>query len=71
MYPPQRPAAAHTRNPSDATAPVVSTQPAGGAQMSLHPPKKGESEQTMRLRGGCIPLPGGGTCYIIPCCCPL
>ncbi|KIM87995.1 hypothetical protein PILCRDRAFT_814669 [Piloderma croceum F 1598] len=30
-----------------------------------------ETEKARRLRGGCIPCPDGGCCYIIPipCCC--
>ncbi|KAH9831706.1 uncharacterized protein C8Q71DRAFT_282305 [Rhodofomes roseus] len=47
---------------------VVSTQPAPAATMSPSASAKG-GEKPERLRGGCIPLPGGGTCFIIPCCC--
>ena len=48
---------------SDDLAPaVVSAQPMKAASMSMTDPPHGESNQAMRLRGGCIPLP-----VSIPC----
>ncbi|KIM23178.1 hypothetical protein M408DRAFT_28088 [Serendipita vermifera MAFF 305830] len=56
---------------------VISHQPASSRGMDLKSndaAREGEQQVddgAMRLRGGCFPLPGGGTCYIIPipCCC--
>ncbi|KAG7085473.1 hypothetical protein E1B28_003034 [Marasmius oreades] len=63
---PSIPPAAHTK--------VVSSQPspASGMVVARDVPARGEqTEGPMRLRGGCIPCPDGGCCYIIPipCCC--
>ncbi|EPQ50308.1 hypothetical protein GLOTRDRAFT_141558 [Gloeophyllum trabeum ATCC 11539] len=58
--------------PSAAQPGFVSTQPAGGPSMSIaSATHKKEEEKAARLRGGCIPCPDGGCCYIIPipCCC--
>ncbi|KAH8112411.1 hypothetical protein DFH11DRAFT_1607457 [Phellopilus nigrolimitatus] len=49
---------------------AVNTQPTAATGMTTA--RGGESGQAaMRLRGGCIPCPDGGCCYIIPipCCC--
>ncbi|KAF8604833.1 hypothetical protein BDV93DRAFT_522157 [Ceratobasidium sp. AG-I] len=47
---------------------ITSSQPTGQRAMTMAPPKEEPAE---RLRGGCIPLPNGGRCWIIPiplCC---
>ncbi|KAG8999020.1 hypothetical protein FRB94_006488 [Tulasnella sp. JGI-2019a] len=73
-YPPtiQQPTTARISTPrrEQPSSPIVSRQPSTAPAMTLDPEQKGESQQTLRMRGGCIPLPGGGMCYIIPCCCP-
>ncbi|KAG8787009.1 hypothetical protein FRC12_015993 [Ceratobasidium sp. 428] len=48
---------------------ITSSQPTGQRGMVVAPPS--EDQQAERLRGGCIPLPNGGRCWIIPiplCC---
>ncbi|KAG1752026.1 hypothetical protein EDB19DRAFT_1671340 [Suillus lakei] len=54
---------------------IVSSQPSSSS-MLLHsspqdrPPQiEEQTHSPMRLRGGCIPCPGGGMCFIIPCPC--
>ncbi|KAG8690291.1 hypothetical protein FRC08_010576 [Ceratobasidium sp. 394] len=47
---------------------ITSSQPTGQRGMVVAPPTEEPAE---RLRGGCIPLPNGGRCWIIPiplCC---
>ncbi|KAJ7092920.1 hypothetical protein B0H15DRAFT_165163 [Mycena belliarum] len=84
---PALPPAAHTHSarltaaaPTPAPAPV-SQQPAPARAMSLrrHWKRRDDEEHELtvshgparRIRGGCIPCPDGGCCYIIPipCCC--
>ncbi|KAJ3790089.1 hypothetical protein GGU10DRAFT_341606 [Lentinula aff. detonsa] len=52
------------------TAPVVAQQPSATRSMSLMSAEEREqrNSQVQRLRGGCIPCPDGGCCFIIPCC---
>ncbi|CAE6466730.1 unnamed protein product [Rhizoctonia solani] len=49
---------------------ITSSQPTGQRGMVMAPPSD-EEREAERLRGGCIPLPNGGRCWIIPipCCC--
>ncbi|EDR10471.1 uncharacterized protein LACBIDRAFT_316903 [Laccaria bicolor S238N-H82] len=54
-------------------AKIISKQPLRAAEMEVSTPrvKQDGGEGALRLRGGCIPCPDGGCCYIIPipCCC--
>ncbi|KAJ6513698.1 hypothetical protein C8R47DRAFT_1313816 [Mycena vitilis] len=63
---PASPPMAHT-SPSR----VVSQQPAPAPTMTTASDTKVTQGEAARLRGGCIPCPDGGCCYIIPipCCC--
>ncbi|KAH7909175.1 hypothetical protein BJ138DRAFT_1155919 [Hygrophoropsis aurantiaca] len=65
--------------PEAHTAPrntIISSQPASSS-MSIassrneqqRPVQQNDNPDPMRLRGGCIPCPGGGMCFIIPCPC--
>ncbi|KAG2133120.1 hypothetical protein BD769DRAFT_1447550 [Suillus cothurnatus] len=54
---------------------IVSSQPSSSAMLlhpspqNKHPQKEEQTHSPLRLRGGCIPCPGG-ICCIIPCPCP-
>ncbi|KAJ7061349.1 hypothetical protein C8F01DRAFT_1139736 [Mycena amicta] len=65
---PAYPPVAHT-SPKE----TVRCQPSRSATMSTSRDKTndGRLEKMDRMRGGCIPCPDGGCCYIIPipCCC--
>ncbi|KAJ7349806.1 hypothetical protein DFH08DRAFT_1079129 [Mycena albidolilacea] len=65
---PAYPPTAHTHTTTSSR--VVSEQPPPAPTMTTArgTVTNGEAE---RLRGGCIPCPDGGCCYIIPipCCC--
>ncbi|KAJ7175055.1 hypothetical protein C8R43DRAFT_975821 [Mycena crocata] len=66
------PAPAHTHTPlSKSTAAVVTEQPTPAPKMSVGREPTVMRGDAARLRGGCIPCPDGGCCYIIPipCCC--
>ncbi|KAJ7282609.1 hypothetical protein C8J57DRAFT_1295831 [Mycena rebaudengoi] len=70
---PAFPPAAHTSS-STRAGELITEQPAPASGMSLVRGKPEEERKTgpaARLRGGCIPCPDGGCCYIIPipCCC--
>lgn len=59
---------------SASTAPAPATvaqQPGANTGMSVSPEAQTQERKAERLRGGCIPLPNGGRCWIIPipCCC--
>ncbi|KAI5899969.1 uncharacterized protein SCHCODRAFT_02742976 [Schizophyllum commune H4-8] len=60
---------------STATAPAnpapVAQQPGANTGMSVSREAQNQEQKAERLRGGCIPLPNGGRCWIIPipCCC--
>ncbi|KAF7364371.1 hypothetical protein MSAN_01097600 [Mycena sanguinolenta] len=62
------PPAAHTRTPAR-VAPITE-QPSPAPAMTTSRGTVSEGEAS-RMRGGCIPCPDGGCCYIIPipCCC--
>ncbi|TFL00080.1 hypothetical protein BDV98DRAFT_594268 [Pterulicium gracile] len=64
-YPPQ----AHLVQPQD---PTTSTSAQPGATPGMNSGKAvDDAKDVERMRGGCIPLPNGGRCWIIPipCCC--
>ncbi|KAK7042682.1 hypothetical protein R3P38DRAFT_323319 [Favolaschia claudopus] len=63
---PAFPPVAHTNTKSR----IVSEQPAPAPMMSARERTVTEGN-VERLRGGCIPCPDGGCCFIIPlpCCC--
>ncbi|KAJ7870444.1 hypothetical protein B0H13DRAFT_2346844 [Mycena leptocephala] len=63
---PTCPPAAHTSS----KAPITE-QPAPAPTMTTAREKIVTQGDAARLRGGCIPCPDGGCCYIIPipCCC--
>ncbi|ESK90980.1 hypothetical protein Moror_16378 [Moniliophthora roreri MCA 2997] len=69
---PALPPSAHTTSKHQES--IVSNQPLPASGMVVRPDAPARGEQTtdgpMRLRGGCIPCPNGGCCYIIPipCC---
>ncbi|KAG2131026.1 hypothetical protein DEU56DRAFT_459671 [Suillus clintonianus] len=49
---------------------IVSSQPSSSSMLLYPSPQEEEKTHSpMRLRGGCIPCPGGGMCFIIPCPC--
>ncbi|KAJ7135096.1 hypothetical protein C8R46DRAFT_1139474 [Mycena filopes] len=64
---PRSPPAAHTCPKA-----LVTEQPTSAPTMSPSRERFNVEEgKAARLRGGCIPCPDGGCCYIIPipCCC--
>ncbi|KDR74840.1 hypothetical protein GALMADRAFT_249745 [Galerina marginata CBS 339.88] len=64
-YPPQTHASMKRKE-------AIAKQPAPAQNMSVQTPQhpQGEGNQpAARLRGGCIPCPDGGCCFIIPCPC--
>ncbi|KAJ7023594.1 hypothetical protein C8F04DRAFT_179810 [Mycena alexandri] len=61
---PQYPPPAHT----SPRAPITE-QPTPAPTMSTSRKISVEEGKAARLRGGCIPCPDGGCCFIIPCCC--
>ncbi|KAJ7616633.1 hypothetical protein FB45DRAFT_1008065 [Roridomyces roridus] len=66
---PAYPPAAHTRSPAQGP---ITEQPSAAPAMSLAPEGNASNStygEAKRLRGGCIPCPDGGCCFIIPCCC--
>ncbi|KAJ6575569.1 hypothetical protein DFH09DRAFT_1311638 [Mycena vulgaris] len=65
---PALPPAVHTHTARRA---LVTEQPARVPSMSLAPENTVTQGKAARIRGGCIPCPDGGCCYIIPipCCC--
>ncbi|TFK71149.1 hypothetical protein BDN72DRAFT_838090 [Pluteus cervinus] len=69
-YPPQ----AHT-HPSmkdkGTTRQIISEQPKPSTNMNVTPETASERDKPLRLRGGCVPCPGNGCCFVIPlpCCC--
>ncbi|KAJ3827901.1 hypothetical protein F5880DRAFT_1091731 [Lentinula raphanica] len=75
---PAIPPSAHTttRKASSSAIPpttIVTQQPPATRSMSLTSADEHKQKNTKvnRLRGGCIPCPDGGCCFIIPlpCCC--
>ncbi|GAW04921.1 hypothetical protein LENED_006745 [Lentinula edodes] len=68
VYPPSAHLSSKASSPISPAAPIV-TQPAVTQSMSME--QRGlveRNEKVQRLRGGCIPCPDGGCCFIIPCC---
>ncbi|OJA09044.1 hypothetical protein AZE42_04734 [Rhizopogon vesiculosus] len=63
-YPPR----AHTRGEIVSSQPSPSTMSLSSSPQD-RPLKEEQTHSPMRLRGGCIPCPGGGMCFIIPCPC--
>ncbi|CAL1709420.1 unnamed protein product [Somion occarium] len=57
-------------SPDGAEETVISSQPKPAMGMTPQGGQNEETEKAERLRGGCIPCPGG-ICWIIPipCCC--
>ncbi|EIW74049.1 hypothetical protein CONPUDRAFT_140647 [Coniophora puteana RWD-64-598 SS2] len=74
---PAYPPAAHTtQRLALGSEDIVASQPGSTQSMSLSSqqgaaPKQrvDGADEPLRLRGGCIPCPGGGMCFIIPCPC--
>ncbi|TFK99454.1 hypothetical protein BDV98DRAFT_570969 [Pterulicium gracile] len=67
-YPPK----AHVSHASEGSSESNSVTAQPGASPSMHSGKAVDDAKNVdRMRGGCIPLPNGGRCWIIPipCCC--
>ncbi|KAJ6496396.1 hypothetical protein C8R45DRAFT_985816 [Mycena sanguinolenta] len=62
------PPTAHTHTSPRSRVATVTEQPAPAPAMSTARGTVTEGEAS-RMRGGCIPCPDGGCCFIIPCCC--
>ncbi|KIJ37085.1 hypothetical protein M422DRAFT_33941 [Sphaerobolus stellatus SS14] len=60
-----------TNDSTTRTTSFVSTQPRAetSMRMTTDPNEIEAQNKAMRLRGGCIPCPDGGCCFILPCCC--
>ncbi|RDB26560.1 hypothetical protein Hypma_005677 [Hypsizygus marmoreus] len=76
MYPPTQSSTVKTQTPKQASglgAGEVNEQPRRSVDMEVTPGEigtTGEKGEARRMRGGCVPCPGGGMCWIIPlpCC---
>ncbi|KAJ7758357.1 hypothetical protein B0H16DRAFT_650880 [Mycena metata] len=63
---PTFPPPAHTHTSPKA---LITEQPTPAPTMSTSREASVQEGKAARLRGGCIPCPDGGCCFIIPCCC--
>ncbi|KAL5514911.1 hypothetical protein ACEPAG_2227 [Sanghuangporus baumii] len=68
-YPPTSQSARRTNSETPDASQPVNKQPTPASTMTTAHGSE-SSQGAMRLRGGCIPCPDGGCCYIIPipCC---